>query len=471
MLRQQKMSINDLYRYCQIPCEEYPELDVEQIVDYPVDFGEVDPAQIWAKRDMCVFIHIPFCNPPCDYCFFLRYPDDEELRAAYLVALKKEIDFYARMPYVQDRVVRALYFGGGTPTILSVEQFEDLIDHIRSRFEFAHDAEIEVEVHPLHAEREKLEMLRAKGVARLSFGVQAFEDNLLQLAGSALHGEDSIRALKRAHEIGFPKIGLDLMLNMPDQTTEDWIHSLETALSLNPSSISCIRFTILPYAPIARRASRLKFQTPEEAYELWLETFRRLNAHGYQPYTVTCFGKPGGESKYVLGVWQPPQLEVLGCGAGAISSAIREHIYINISVLEEYIRTVHSGRLPVMVGQKMSATEQMSRYVILGLRTLEVSKDEFFELFGCRLDEVYAEQMEYLRERELIVDDEHTLRLSSPWGIWYAGNVSKRFFTPNNVRKPQPVGPLYTRVALPKAVSESSLQFDTLIPPPILWTG
>jgi oxygen-independent coproporphyrinogen-3 oxidase len=201
-------------------------------------------------------------------------------------------------------------------------------------------------------------------------------------------------------------------------------------------------------------------QKPEEAYELWLEAVQRLNAHGYQPYTVTCFAKPGKESKYILGAWQAPQLEVLGCGAGAISSAIREHTYINISGLEDYIKTVNSGRLPVMVGKKMSAAERMSRYIILGLRTLELNKDKFFELFGCHIDDVYAEQLEYLRQRQLIVDDEHTLRLSSPRGIWYAGNVSKQFFTPNNVRKPQPVGPLYAKVALPKAVSESSLRFD-----------
>jgi oxygen-independent coproporphyrinogen-3 oxidase len=443
------------------PWSEYPDTDREYVTVYPTSLGEIDPANIWAKRPICCYVHIPFCKHICDFCFFLEYPANVRRQEMYLAALKREIDMYAKMPYVQDSIVVALYFGGGTPSVLTGEQLGELIDYIRNRIPFAQDAEIEVEAHPLTVDKEKLELLRSKGVTRVSFGVQSFKDDLLKAIGSPHHGEDAIRAIELAHEVGFPKVALDLMFNKPGETTEDWIYDIETAMSLNPTSVSCYRFSVVPRTPLFKRISDLssKMRDARGMYELWEETVRQFTSKGYYQYTCTCFAKPGGESRYVLGAWKAPQLEVLGFGAGAVSFAMRGHVYINIHNLREYMEVVNTGRLPVLMGKRINLAEWMSRYVVLGVRAMEVSKDKFAELFGFSMDEIYAKELQYLRDRNLIVDDQHTLNVTTPHGSWYIDNISKRFFTPNNVRKPQPLWRELINVELPAVVRESSLQF------------
>lgn len=443
------------------PWNEYPEIDREYITVYPSELGEVNPASIWAKRPICCYVHIPFCETICDFCFFLEYPANAHRQEIYLKALKKEIDMYARLPYVQDSSVAVMYFGGGTPSVLTPNQLGELIDYIRNRIPFAENAEIEVEVHPLTASKDKLEALRSKGVTRISFGAQSFKDDLLKVIGSPHRGEDNIRAVELAHEIGFPKVGIDLMFNKPGETTEDWIHDMETAISLNPTSVSCYRFSIVPRTPLFKRITslNLKMKDTQGMYELWEQTVQQFISRGYYQYTCTCFAKPNGESKYVLGAWKAPQLEVLGFGAGAVSFAMRGYAYINIHNLQEYMQVVNSGRLPVLMGKRINLAEWMSRYLVLGVRAIEVSKDQFAELFGFRMDDIYSNELQYLRDRNLIVDDEHTLRLTTPHGTWYVDNVSKRFFTPNNVRKPQPLWRELIHVELPEVVRESSLQF------------
>jgi len=379
----------------------------------------------------------------------------------YLKALKKEIDIYARMPYIQDSSVTVLYFGGGTPSVLATDKLVELIDHVRNRIPFAEGAEIEIEIHPLTASKEKLQALRSKGVTRVSFGAQSFKDDLLKVIGSPHREEDAIRAIELAHEIGFPKVGIDLMFNKPGETTDDWIRDMETAIALNPTSVSCYRFSVVPRTPLFKRITELglKMKDTQGMYELWEETVRQFLSKGYYQYTCTCFAKPGGESKYVLGAWKAPQLEVLGFGAGAVSFAMRGFVYINIHNLQEYLEIVNSGRLPILMGKKINLAEWMSRYLVLGVRAMEVSKDKFAELFGFRMDDLYSNELKYLRDRNLIVDDEHTLQLTTPHGTWYVDNVCKRFFTPNNVRKPQPLWRELIHVALPEIVRESSLQF------------
>jgi oxygen-independent coproporphyrinogen-3 oxidase len=425
----------------EIAWREYPAVDREFVVLYPTALEPISPTDIWAKRPICCYVGIPFCKSACDFCFFAKYVASDEDREAYVAALKKEIDAYAAMPYVQGCEITSLYFGGGTPSVLTAEQLGGLIDHLRARLSFSPDAEIEIEFHPLTAEPAKLAFLRSKGVTRVSFGIQSFNDERLQSLGAPHQGIDGIRAVELARQAGFPKIGFDLMYNKPGETREEWTRDVETALALEPSSISFYGFSVVPRTPLFKRAvasnTWIPVQPLEVMFEMWEETTQRCVSAGYDQYACTCFGRPGGASRYLLGNWQAPQLDVLGFGAGSTSSGINGHVYVNIHGLHDYVAAVNAGRLPVLMGKRVDAAEWMSRYPALGVRAMELSKVTFRELFGVEMDTLYAPVLDYLRERELILDDDRTLRLTAPRGTWYVNNVGKSFFTANNVRRPQ----------------------------------
>jgi coproporphyrinogen III oxidase-like Fe-S oxidoreductase len=425
----------------EIAWREYPAVDREFVVLYPTALEPVAPARIWSKRPICCYVGIPFCNATCDFCFFAKYVPSQAERVAYVAALKKEIDMYAAMPYVQGCEVAALYFGGGTPSVLTADELGELIDHLHARLAFAPDAEIEVEFHPLTAEPDKLGFLRSKAVTRVSFGIQSFNDERLRSLGAPHRGEHGMRAFELARAAGFPKIGFDLMYNKPDETPEEWAADVDTAISLGPSSLSFYGFAVVPRTALFKRAAvskrRIPVQPLDVMFEMWRDATERCIRAGYEQYACTCFGRPGGASRYLLGNWKAPQLDVLGFGASATSSGINGHVYVNIHGLRDYLAAVNAGRMPVLMGKRVTAAEWMSRYPALGVRAMEVSKVTFRELFGLDMDDLYAPVLAYLRERELIVDDDEMIRLTAPRGTWYANNVCKSFFTPNNVGRPQ----------------------------------
>ena len=439
------------------PRDQYPELDREHVIYYPSDLQPIDPANIWAKRRIGCYVQITFCRQLCDFCLFLKFPSSRA-EEAYLTALKKEIDFYASIPYVQNSAIGALYIGGGTPTVLSAQHLTELIDHLKTRLSFAEDAEIEMEAHPLTVDREKLATLRKNGVTRLSFGVQSFDDDTLRLLGAPHQTSDARRAINLAQEAGFPKVGLDLLFGKPGETAANLIADIDSAMKLGVGSISCYRLRVAPHTVIAKRAANLKLLDRHAIYGLWEAAVKSLASGGYHQYGATDFALAGGESEYYHGFCQAPQRETLSFGAGCMSY-LNGHVYVNIHNLKDYIETANSGRLPVLMGKQLTAAEAMSRYVVLGVRAMQVKKTEFRELFGFGMDDMYSEQLRYLEKEDLIINGDEVLQLTTPRGTFYINNVCKYFFTPNNWGKPQPLRFELINVETPAPTKESALRF------------
>jgi oxygen-independent coproporphyrinogen-3 oxidase len=439
------------------PRDEYPELDREHVIYYPSDLQPIDPATIWAKRRIGCYVQIPFCEQLCDFCLFLKFPSGRA-EEAYLAALRKEIDFYAKIPYVQNSIVGALYIGGGTPTALSAEHLSELIDYVKHKLPFAEDAEIEMEAHPLTVDREKLATLRKNGVTRLSFGVQSFDNDMLRLLGAPHEANDARRAIELAQEAGFPAVGLDLLFGKPGETVANLITDVESAVKLAVSSISCYRLRVVPHTTIAKRAANLKLLDRHAMYELWEAAVKSLTSGGYHQYGATDFARAGGESEYYHGFCRAPQRETLSFGVGCISY-LNGHVYVNIHNLKDYVETINSDRLPVLMGKQLTAAEAISRYIVLGVRAMQVSKPRFRELFGFSMEDMYSDQLQYLEKQGLIINSDELLQLTTPRGTFYINNVCKYFFTPNNWGKPQPLRFELINVETPALTKESVLRF------------
>ncbi|HEX9144777.1 MAG TPA: hypothetical protein VGA09_10930, partial [Candidatus Binatia bacterium] len=286
----------------------------------------------------------------------------------------------------------------------------------------------------------------------------SFDNDMLRLLGAPHRADDAYRAVELVQELGFPKVGLDLLFGKPGETVANLIADLEAAMKLNVASISCYRLRVAPHTSIAKRAAKLKLLDRHGMYEHWDAAVESLTSGGYFQYGATDFARSGGESQYYYGFCRAPQRETLSFGVGCISY-LNGHVYVNIHNLRDYIDTVNSDRLPVLMGKRLTAAEAISRYIVLGVRAMQVSKSRFTELFGFSMDDMYPDQLQRLTKQGLIVNGDEMLELTTPLGAFYINNVCKYFFTPNNWGKPQPLRFELINVETPALTKESVLQF------------
>jgi len=420
---------------------QYPDVDREYVTFYPCDVQRLDPDEMLTKsaekgEKIHLYVHIPFCKYLCPFCFFNKYPYDVDKAEAYTKALKREIYYYSRKRYLQNCVVVSVYFGGGTPTVLSPNQIFEILQHIRKCFNVSKDAEITVESTPVTVNEGAIKDLAMSGINRISIGVQSFNDALLQQLYLRHKREQCKSAIRAVKDSGID-VGIDLMYRLPCQTLSDWEKDLSVAVDLNVDTISCYSLE-LPPPTKEKFFSKVSLPDLEEDVKMYYFAIDYLKDNDYRQYTVADFSMPHKESNYVLNCWKAPQDEYLAFGTGA-HSFIGENIFYNIASLEYYFEWVEKERLPILFGKKMTKEEAMSRYFVLGVKCLSVDLQRFERIFGIEATELYGDIFNSLAGKGLIKVSETLLELTRK-GLIYVDNISKSFYTQNNRGKPQPVG-------------------------------
>lgn len=421
--------------------KEYPERDREYVRWYPPSIKKIDQRSIWNKREIGFYIHIPFCKVVCKYCPFNKYTWEPNKVRDYLERLKKEIEMYGKLPYIQDSTIIAGYFGGGTPTSLTTDQLFELIACCQENFDIASDAEICTEANPETVDEIKLKTLRDSGINRISFGVQSFNNRFLKIMGRGHRAEVALSAIKMARDMKFENIGIDLIYYIPTQTLPDWEKELNQAISLGVDHISTFNLSISPNTPLYQEQTngKIPFQQGEQIeIEMYNKAIEMLSEAGYHQYTLLDFALPGKECLHHDINWQAPQREYIGLGAGAFSY-INGHIYCNSSPLNAYSQAIDNGNLPISFGKKLTIEEKMSRYFILGVKFLEISKSKFREQFGIKADDVFGDIFQKLEKLGLITNNDEMIAITQK-GKLYADNISKMFYTKENIGIPQPRG-------------------------------
>jgi len=262
---------------------------------------------------LSLYIHIPWCVKKCPYCDFNSHELGDVLpEHDYITALIADLEH--DLPLIWGRKIIALFIGGGTPSLFSPESIAKLISELRARLNFAPDIEITLEANPGTVDRNKFAEFREVGINRLSIGVQSFNDEFLNKLGR-IHGrQEAINATESAHHAGFDNFNLDLMYGLPNQSSDQAMDDLQTAISLNPKHISYYQLTIEPN-------TRFYAQAPEHLPEddmLWSmqeQGISLLHNNGYEQYEVSAYAKPGKQCKHNLNYWQFG--DYLGIGAGA----------------------------------------------------------------------------------------------------------------------------------------------------------
>lgn len=339
-------------------------------------------------KTMGLYVHIPFCKRKCLYCDFPSYGNMEGRYEEYVSTLEKEMN--ERGNNCKDWKVSSIFFGGGTPTVLSIEMLERLMIKIKKRFTVLEDAEITIEANPGTIDKEKAEALIKMGFNRLSMGVQAWQNRLLTTLGRIHTIEEFQDNFYIAREAGFQNINVDLMFALPTQTFSDWKETLEKIIEMNPEHISAYSLIIEEGTPFydAFEKGELLEVGEELDRKMYHFAVSFLEEHGYQQYEISNFSKVGKESRHNQTYWLTQPYLGLGLGAHSYFNDKRFH---NTYDMDKYF--LANGEISLLVENDEIVTKKdaMEEFMFLGLRMTDgISYDEFYQRFGEELMQVYG---------------------------------------------------------------------------------
>ena len=354
------------------------------------------------SKEIGLYIHIPFCARKCSYCDFASFAGRERDMERYVDALLAEMSRRASPDYI----ISTLFIGGGTPSLLPPPLMEKLLSAIRQRFSFSADAECTCECNPGTTTSALFSVLRKYGINRLSFGAQASQPHLLSLLGRIHTWEQTEEAVSMAKDAGFSNINLDLMLGLPQQTLADVRQTLEKALALSPTHLSCYGLIVEEGTKMHRMVSEGTWSLPceeteRQMYELCREM---LQHHGMIHYEISNFALPGFACRHNTDCWQ--RKEYLGLGSAACSFLKEERI-TNPPALDDYLNGKPAEILSV------SAQDAQFESIMLGLRMMDgVSDAAFLKMHGISIQDAFGQKMKKPLEQGLICWEQGNLRLT-----------------------------------------------------------
>lgn len=369
-------------------------------------------------RPLEIYVHIPFCIKKCAYCDFLSAPSTAEEREAYVALVCEEIE--ASRGRMDGYSVKSIFFGGGTPSLLTGEQFIRLMGAFRGSFEIAGDSEITLEMNPGTVTEEKLAAYRHAGANRLSIGLQSVHDDELKMLGRIHTFKEFQDSYKLARIAGFDNINVDLISAIPGQTPESWRGAIKAVTDLKPEHISAYSLIIEPGTPFyelygedtKRRAKELPDE--EEERLMYRQTKELLEEAGYERYEISNYARPGYACRHNLGYWE--RVPYLGFGIGAASlipacgsSQGRMCRYTNPETIQEY----QNSFCEKFKAGPLSREEEIEEFMFLGLRkTSGISKAVFSEYFHCEIREIYGAQIDKLKRLGLLQENGDKVRLT-----------------------------------------------------------
>ena len=376
------------------------------------------------KKDLGLYIHIPFCVKKCAYCDFLSWKGSDEEREAYVQALEKEISSYSE--FAKDYRVSTVFFGGGTPSVLEGEQTERILKKIRDTFRVEKDAEITLEMNPGTAQKEKLLLYRELGINRLSIGLQSVKNENLKLLGRIHTYGDFLDSYRMAREAGFDNISADLISTLPGQTLEEWKEELEILQETPLEHISVYQLIIEKGTEFYEKYGEHEELLPDEetSREIYLWTGKYLKEHGFEQYEISNYARPSRKSRHNLRYWE--RKDYLGLGLGAASMVHN----IRMSNTRDWEKYIEGSQNPKRLREEVEFLEeprQMEEFMFLGLRKTEgVSRKEFRRTFGRDLDMVYEKALQKHLENGMLEASKDRIRLSQA-GILVSNQVLSDF--------------------------------------------
>jgi oxygen-independent coproporphyrinogen-3 oxidase len=361
-----------------------------------------------------IYIHIPFCRSRCSYCDFATGMYNSALAERYVVSVAREIASFSE--FEENNSIDTIYFGGGTPSLLSAAQLETLMKAVRDRFNVSASAdviEVTMEMNPGTVTPETLAAFRKLGVNRASFGAQTFNDAELARLGRSHSADDTRRTFRYLRDAGFDNVSFDLIAGLPGQTLAGWKRNLEEAFALRPEHLSFYLLEVHAGTPLAVHIRRGIQPAPDEdlaaeMYELMLE--RACDA-GYQHYEISNLCLPGFESRHNTKYWTLAPYYGFGCSAHSYDGEFRR--WANERDVVRYLDLIEQNRSPVVEQRELNDDDRRAEAVFLGMRMMGgLNTQQYRESFGIDLHSQHAGDLQRFREAGLIEFKGELLKLT-----------------------------------------------------------
>ena len=320
-----------------------------------------------------IYLHIPFCKQACHYCDF-HFSTSMGHKEATIQAIARELEL--RQEYLQGQTVRTIYFGGGTPSLLTQQELELLLQTIKRLFIVSKDAEITLEANPDDLRPVKLQELKAAGINRLSIGLQSFHEPHLRMMNRAHNATESLQCVRDAQAAGFDNITVDLIYGIPAPDHTIWLQDLKTLFSLNVQHVSCYALTIEPDTALGRWSKKGKFIPSEDdftaqQFEILLE---QMAQQGFVQYEISNFCQPGHESRHNSNYWRGVHYLGVGPSAHSFNGSSRQY---NVANNRKYTAAINESIIPAEI-EELTLADQANDYLLTTLRTI----------WGCDLSQM-----------------------------------------------------------------------------------
>jgi oxygen-independent coproporphyrinogen-3 oxidase len=360
-----------------------------------------------------VYIHIPFCRSRCSYCDFATGQYESELSERYVRALAKEVSTFDAARAGETNEVETIYFGGGTPSLLTPAQVQQILEAVRARFRVGADAEVTLEMNPGTVTPEVAAGFRAAGVNRASFGLQTFDDEQLRRLGRTHTSDDARRTLSVLRDANFTNVSFDLIAGLPEQSIEQWSRNMDEALALRPEHLSLYLLEVHEGTPLADQLRRGFWQQPDPdtaaaMYELMLERTARA---GYEHYEISNFCLAGRESRHNLKYWTAEPYFGFGCSAHSYDG--RASRWSNERDTLRYTEMIERAGSAIVETTSLTARDREAESLFLGLRLMRgVNLSKHRAQFGADVRATHAADLARFRDAGLVELDDDTLRLT-----------------------------------------------------------
>lgn len=386
------------------------------------------------RKQIGLYIHIPFCKQKCSYCDFCSYANKESFIKRYIQCVLKEIIEVGNNNKIDFEngkddlfLVKTIYIGGGTPSLIDSKYIVQIIEDIKLNFEIDEKAEITIEVNPRTVTLEKLEDYKRAGINRLSIGLQSTHEHLLKEIGRIHTYLDFLDTFRFAREAGFENINVDLMIGLPNQTLEEVKDSIEEIVSMEPEHISVYSLILEENTPLFKKVEE-GLELPNEDLErkMYWAVKQTLEQNNYIHYEISNFAKQGYESKHNLDCWNQKEYIGFGVAAHSYTNGIR---YSNIENLEQYIKNYEEDKTEenLVFHEKQDMEAMQKEYMLLGLRKIDgVSIQEFKIKFVANPVFLYHDKLEKLVNEELVEIDGDQIKLTNK-GLDLANIVWEEF--------------------------------------------
>lgn len=383
-----------------------------------------------------LYVHIPFCRKRCHFCYFKVYTDvNAKTIWDYVHAVTDELKLYRDKPFIGDRKLNYVYFGGGTPSYLSVEQLSALKAGIEEVLPMDSADEITFEAEPGTLNEPRLQAIHELGVTRLSLGVENFDDHILEVNGRAHRSKGVYRVYDFARRIDFPQINIDLIAGMLDETDDNWKRCVDETLKLAPDSVTIYQMEVPFNTTIFKQMKESgQFTAPVADWETkraWVKyAFEKLEDAGYEIASGYTAVRKDKNIRFVYRdqLWRGADMLALGVASFGHINGVH---FQNIPDIVPYKATVGEGRLPVARALPTTHDEKLIREFILQMKLGHVSKDYFTEKFGTDVQSRFAEPIAFLKDRGYIQEKTGDYTLSRD-GLMCVDAFLPEFFQPRH---------------------------------------